>query len=548
VSKIKYLFMGLILLLASCATPTPKETPTPAPPTLIIPSATKRLQMLPTWTPSPTPILKATPTPGNTSTPLITPGGPVGSLVTTMPTVLSTETLLDRPTSAQLSKPANLVSMQYNPSLWMLNSYYPTSYMGYSLNNRSIYGCKLEPSIGKVAEGYLVEQYKRTMGSTSYDVARLSQAGELVFANYCTGSGVDHTCYQVTPGADHAACTQAAEEVLATFKLIPNPFFGEVNSSPNRWVCQDAAGTVGLCLISYSVPMNALAFSSDGQAWAVGDDGIMLHREGQAWKEISSPATHPLYDLSFSSPVSGWAVGAGAEVLQWDGNAWSETLPYHGPGEGPGGSTQVLYAVDAYSKDDVWMVGVSKGVDLKNSPYALHWNGKDVVEVNAFPKCNCGLNAVLARGRDDVFAAGGSDLGAIIFHWNGSEWSSTMLPGADLLYVLHQAMDGSLWAAGIEVARDQSDSRGALFQWDGTVWQRVALPPLTGGIYALSTLPTGQIVLGGEFTAMRSGFEWQPITTDIAGYGWIVDIEQDPSGNVWALTHSGNIFKLGIKH
>jgi hypothetical protein len=38
--------------------------------------------------------------------------------------------------------------------------------------------------------------------------------------------------------------------------------------------------------------------------------------------------------------------------------------------------------------------------------------------------------------------------------------------------------------------------------------------------------------------------DWQPITTDIAGYGWIVDIEQDAQGKVWALTHSGNLFTL----
>lgn len=430
----------------------------------------------------------------------------------------------------------------------MLNSYYPTSYMGYSLSNRSIYGCKLEPSVGKGAEGYEVEQYKRTIGSTAYDIARISQAGELLFANYCTGTGEDSTCYQVTPGTDHVACTQAAEEVLATFKLIPNPFYGAVISAPNHWACQDQAGTVGLCLISYSVPLNALAFSSDGQTWAVGDDGILLHREGVTWAEVNSPASHPLYDLSFSSPVNAWAVGAGAEVLQWDGSQWSELLPYHGPGEGPGGSTQVLYAVDAYSRDDVWMVGAMKGLDAKNIPYALHWNGTDLEEQNAFPNCNCGLNAVLVHGRDDVFAAGGSDLGALIFHWDGAAWSSTVLAGADHLYALSQAIDGTLWAAGIEVSRDQSDTRGALFQWDGAQWQRISLPPLTGGIYALSVLPTGQVVLGGDFTALGNGHEWQPIGMDIAGFGWIVDIVQDPQGSVWALTHSGNLFKLGISN
>ncbi len=543
-NRIKLILLIFTTILVSCASPTPTSTPTSAPPTPIPASSTPRVLMLPTWTPSPTPPRKPTPTPRNTSTPLVTPEGFGGTIPGGIPSALTIETMLDRPTYAQLSKPANLVSLQYNPSVWTLNSYYPTATMGYSLSNRSIYDCRLEPSVGKGVEGYEVEKYNRSIGTTSFQIARASLGGELLFANYCTGSDANSTCYQMTPGADHTTCTQAAEEVLATYKLIPNPFFN-VTSSTNRWICQDQAGTVGLCLISYSVPLNAMAFSPAGQAWAIGDDGIILNLVGTLWKEVSSPASHPLYDLSFSGLTSGWAVGDGAEVLQWNGDTWSETLPYHGPGEGPGGTTQVLYAVDAASKDDVWMVGSMKGIDGKFRPYTLRWDGTELVEENTFPDCNCGLNAVLVRSHNDVYAAGGSDLGAMIFHWDGSAWTSTLLPGADHLYALSQADDGSIWVAGIEVARDQSDTRGALFQWDGTQWQRISLPPLTGGIYALSILPTGQIVLGGDFTALRNGLSWQPITTDIAGYGWIVDIEQDPQGSVWALTRSGNIFKLG---
>ncbi|HSB66473.1 MAG TPA: hypothetical protein VLD65_07835, partial [Anaerolineales bacterium] len=332
----------------------------------------------------------------------------------------------------------------------------------------------------------------------------------------------------------------------SSYQLVSNPFYASTVKPPNRWACQDAAGTIGLCAISYSVPLNALAFTPDGQGWAAGDDGMLLHRESQAWKEVSNPATHPLYDLHFSSASNGWAVGDGAEVLRWDGSQWIEVLPYHGPGEGPGGSTQILFAVDVDSINDAWMVGVMKGIDGKNRPYTLHWDGKDLVEESAFPDCNCGLNAVLIRAKNDIYAAGGSDLGAMIFHWDGSNWSGMQLTGADHLYILSQAIDGSLWAGGIDVSRDQSDARGALFHWDGSQWQRIALPPLSGGIYALSALSSGQIVVGGDFTAMRNGLIWQAISTDIAAYQWIVDIEQDPQGSVWALTRSGNLFQLSI--
>ena len=535
-------FLICCLLLAGCGTTNPVSSPTASATTSVPPSVTPRITMLPTWTPQNTPTPKATITPPSTPTPRVTPARPVYP----SPTPPPIELLVDRPTKSQLAKPANLVTLQYDPSLWSLNTSYPADYLGYSLSHRSIYNCLLEPVVEPAIEGYEDESYNRPFGGTTYQVDRLSQAGVLAFATYCTGEGEDATCYQMTPGDDHEACTQASEAVLSTYNLVSNPYFGQVLTSPNHWTCQDASGTVGLCLISYSVPLNNLAFTPDGQAWAAGDDGLLFTLEGAVWTEVSSPTTYPLYDLSFSSQASGWAVGDGAQVLAWDGKEWSQVLPYHAAGEGPGGSTQVLYAVDAYTVNDAWLVGVMQGIDGKYSPYALHWDGTDLVEENAFPDCNCGLNAVLELSHNDVYAAGGSDLGAMIFHWDGSSWSASLLTGADHLYTLVQSQDGTIWAGGIEVARDQSDTRGVLFRWDGSQWLRVATPPLTGGIYTLNVFPTGELVLGGDFTALRSILDWQSITTDIAGYGWIVDMEQDPQHNLWALTHSGNIFKLEL--
>ena len=544
--KIMPLFIfAFIFILVGCTGASATYTPNPAVTTAIPPSPTLRFTLLPTWTPGITPSPRATITPRNTATPGVTPGS--NGVLTILPGTFTTELLVDRPVYATLAKPANLVAMKYDPNAWLLNTSYPAVFMGYSLTHRSIYGCKLEPVQPATVEGKEIEQYTHPLGATKFEVQRVGQAGVLLYASYCTGTGVDRTCYQMTPGDDHEKCTQAAEEVLSSFKLVANLFFSISDKTLNRWTCQDAAGTVGLCQISFSRPLNALAFTPDGQVWAAGNNGLLLHREGQTWKEFSSPATHALLDLNFSSATSGWAVGEGAEVLRWDGNAWNEVLPYHGPGEGPGGSTQVLYSVDILTVNEAWMVGNMKGIDGKNRPYALHWNGKDLLEQTTFPECNCGLKSVLIRNRDDVYAAGGSDLGAIIFHYNGLSWTSTLLPGADIIYTLIQSGDGSLWAGGIEVSRDQQDARGALFHWDGYQWHRVAVPPVSGGIYALSTLPGGQIVLGGDFTALRNGLDWQPILTDIAGYGWIVDIELDQQGGMWALTHSGNIFKLGIK-
>lgn len=537
--RLSFIFFCIIPILAACSTP-PTVTPTiSTSPTSIPFTSTPRVLMLPTWTPAPTTTPKPTPTPRPTSTPIVILG-PDSFLIPGQ----SVGLLLDRPTSSTLDKPASLVSMHFDSSLWSLNTAYVGPYMAYALTHASNYGCALDPTTETGTEGYQVENFSRPLGSTEYEISRVSQAGVLIYTNYCTGVGEDATCYQMTPGTDHEACTRDSEAVLATYQLDPNPFLGPMLPSDNQWSCQDQAGTQGLCLVSYSVPMNALVFTSYGEGWIAGDDGLIFHLTNQVWSKVDSPGTHPLYDLSFSSPTDGWAVGAGAQVLHWGGNAWTEVLPYHGPGEGPGGSTQMLFGVDAKSAKDAWMVGNMKGIDGKTQPYALQWDGTDLVEQNTMPECNCNLNAVVILGKDNVLAVGGSDLGAVALHWDGKEWTSMPIKGADNLFALRKFADGTVWAAGIEVARDQSDARGALFRWDGTNWQRFALPPLTGGIYALSVPPTGEVILGGDFTTLGSNLAWEPITTGIAGYGYIADIEIDAQGVIWALTHSGNLFKL----
>jgi photosystem II stability/assembly factor-like uncharacterized protein len=496
--------------------------------------------MLPTWTPSPTPPLIPSPTPRPTFTSQPTaasPGSPLAG-------VFTTPLVLDRPTYATLARPTRLISLEYDPLSWALHTTYPASFMAYGFTHRLIYNCKLEPVIPGDAGSYLVESYSHPLGATTFEIDRLSQDGVLAFATYCTGDGEDRTCYRLTPGDNHATCQQDAEAVLSTFRLDTNTFLDPLLAAPNQWLCQDQADVEGRCTVSYSVPLNTLAYTANGDGWAAGDDGRLYQLSGTQWSEVASPSSHAIYDMSFSSPTDGWAVGEGAQVLHWDGIAWSEVLPYHAPGEGPGGSTQVLYGVLAVAADDAWMVGMVKGLDLKNRPYALHWDGTDLIEHTDFPDCACGVNAVLALGQDNVLAVGTSSLGAITFHWDGAQWQSTLIQGADWLYTVQQTADGSVWAAGIEYARDRSSTRGALFRWDGQIWQRIALPPLMGGVYQLSILPEGQVVLGGDFSALWTGSEWQPIMASLSGYGWIVDLDMDLQGVVWALTRSGNLFRL----
>ncbi|MBU1433218.1 hypothetical protein KKF91_22015, partial [Myxococcota bacterium] len=83
----------------------------------------------------------------------------------------------------------------------------------------------------------------------------------------------------------------------------------------------------------------------DEAAWAVGDGGALLRREGQRWSAVEVEGAPSLRAIWGSSPQDIW-VGGGA-LLHFDGEAWR---PFEG--ERPEG------AVDAWgvSLDDAWML------------------------------------------------------------------------------------------------------------------------------------------------------------------------------------------------
>src|SRR4030042_1971057 len=173
-----YISICILLIFAGCPPPVTSTPTIMISPTEIPPTSTPRIRMLPTWTPAPTTTPQPTPTPRPTSTPIIIIG-PDSFLYTDQTIGPSAGLLLDRPTYSTLAKSTNLVSMQYDLSIWSLNTAYTASYMVYSLTHNSNFGCKLEPSVGSGAEGYQVEQFSRPLGTTTYEIARVSQAGVL---------------------------------------------------------------------------------------------------------------------------------------------------------------------------------------------------------------------------------------------------------------------------------------------------------------------------------------------------------------------------------
>ncbi len=128
--------------------------------------------------------------------------------------------------------------------------------------------------------------------------------------------------------------------------------------------------------------------TSASNAWAVGsanngtaDKTLIVHWNGSAWKQVSSPnpggatQNNDLNSVAATSATDAWAVGdydtgtgTRTVALHWDGSAWTQAAT---PNLGGSSIDDSFTAVGASSAGNVWAVGryFNGAVD---QPLAIH--------------------------------------------------------------------------------------------------------------------------------------------------------------------------------
>lgn len=84
----------------------------------------------------------------------------------------------------------------------------------------------------------------------------------------------------------------------------------------------DAGKSWGVSYQSNKQAINDLHFLTPTDGWAVGDEALVLHWDGEKWEEIFVFATAALRDVHFSGTDYGWAVGDRGTILHWNGISW----------------------------------------------------------------------------------------------------------------------------------------------------------------------------------------------------------------------------------
>lgn len=180
-------------------------------------------------------------------------------------------------------------------------------------------------------------------------------------------------------------------------------------------------------------------------AFAVGDQGLILRFDGTSWTQMDAPEP-AIYDGVWASgPDDAYAVSQDG-VAHFDGNSWS-TIPQlamsfssvwgSGPDDiyvsGSGGVYHFTGTSPWVQMDDPCDLGDVYGLDSWGSgpddvyisteqSNVCHWNGDDWTEP---PDFNSAGNAITGSGPDDVFIFDG----VMLHHYSGGSWTEIEVPG-----------------------------------------------------------------------------------------------------------------------
>ncbi len=242
-----------------------------------------------------------------------------------------------------------------------------------------------------------------------------------------------------------------------------------------------------------------------GTAGGVGVNHI-ARWNGTSWSQLGTGMNQSV--LSLTTLPNGDLVAGGQfdtagsvtahNIARWNGTNWSPL------GSGMNG---VVFALATLPNGDLVAGGIFTTAGGVSADNIARWNGTSwlplglgtdstVIALTTLP------NGDLVAGGVFGFAGGVSAIG--IARWNGTSWSAlgstglngavaalTTLPNRDLV-----AGGGFTYVGGVSASR--------IARWNGTSWSALGLGMSGSGmynaVYALTTLPNGDLVAGGGFS------------------------------------------------
>ena len=271
--------------------------------------------------------------------------------------------------------------------------------------------------------------------------------------------------------------------------------------------------------------LNGVSMTSGG-GWAVGYaivagwtyQPLALRWDGTQWS--LAPPANLTGDAYFAgvdalTKTSAWAVGfrtaAGTRrtlIEHASGGAWAQVAS---PNDGTPATDNTLTAVGGTQATGLWAVGYRQSpAGLK--PLVLRYDTTlpspswvSVSGAGGVPSpgtVETVLTGVDVRTASDVWAAGYYDQGSVkrplALHWNGSNWSTSWVPGAGLLREVKAVAPGNVWAAGTYYNASEHRTKTLVVHFNGTAWATVrsadSAAPSANELIGLAVNKTGSAI------------------------------------------------------
>jgi hypothetical protein len=285
-----------------------------------------------------------------------------------------------------------------------------------------------------------------------------------------------------------------------------------------------------------------MAVLPNKEVWAIGQHGTIIHDRLGVY-HLTNPFDYAgeynfagggyLSGVSFISPSDGWLTAFGGQIFHWDGQEWSNIVPF-------GFENPVLLDIEFANGNNGWAAGCYR--DSDDIPVLIQWNGISWENIALSGEITNGycLEDIDVVSETNVWIVGDKYQKGIVIHWDGTQWQNIISPPE-----MKSGESISATSSSNVWVRDGEK----LFYWNGSVWEYIELPisfwysendRASPDILALSQ---DDVWVGGRALFHWDGQQWNNADYD-TDFGYIVDIEVDSDGNVWALTLTGTILQL----
>lgn len=180
----------------------------------------------------------------------------------------------------------------------------------------------------------------------------------------------------------------------------------------------------------------------ENNAWAVGDNGLILKRSASGWAGVTSPTTKKLFDVFFIDNQFGCAVGESGTILFYNGTEWTSSTS---------GVTNNL--------NGVYFTSPTNGVAVGNGGTALRFNGSEWTAETTGVTVD--FYAIHGLDENHIWATGKA--GNLAF-FNGTSWTKSTIINRDMLGIWALAPDDVYTSA----------KAGRIYKFDGNTWTEIA--------------------------------------------------------------------------